>query len=256
MGKRLLIWGLLLLALPALAQTAAPAAGKPVIVEGVVPDEATKSVVLSKVRELYGAERVVDRVRIDSVVAPPSWGQNVAKLVGPQLRQVSSGQLEVNGNSVRISGEVVNEVQRQQVTNHLLTSLNSSYAVNANGLRTGGSPQNLLDQALANRIIEFESGSANLTAVGQSILSELVLPMRQIGSGRVQIIGHTDNVGQRESNVALSLARADAVRSYFRQQGIPDAGLSVLGVGPDQPVADNATADGRARNRRIQFKVL
>jgi len=246
----------LCLSLTVLAQASASGAENPVIVEGVVPDEATKSVVLAKVRGLYGAERVVDRVRIDSVVAPPSWGENVAKMVDPLLKQVSSGELDINGNSVRISGQVVNEMQRQQVTNHLLTSLNSSYAVNASGLRTGGSPQNLLDEVLANRIIEFESGSANLTPVGQSILNELLVPMRQIGNARVQIIGHTDNVGNPQANVALSQARAEAVRSYFRQQGVPDAGLSVLGLGAAQPVADNSTPQGRARNRRIQFKVL
>ncbi|KAF1712521.1 cell envelope biogenesis protein OmpA [Pseudoxanthomonas kalamensis DSM 18571] len=243
-------------ALPTQAQRAPATGERPVVAEGVVPDEATKAQLLARLGELYGAGRVVDRLRVEPVVAPPNWSENVAKLAAAQLRQVSPGKLEVNGNSVRISGQVPNEAQRQQVVNHLLTSLNASYSVDADGLRVGGSPQTLLDDVLADRIIEFESGSANLTTTGRAILDELVEPMRQIGDTRVQVIGHTDNVGARQANIALSYARAQAVREYFRQRGIPDAGLSVLGKGPDEPVADNATTEGRARNRRIQFKVL
>lgn len=228
----------------------------PILVEGVVPDEATKAAVLAKVREVYGADRVVDQVRLGSVVAPPNWSENVTKLVDPKLRQVSNGKLDVNGNSVTITGMVVNELQRQQVASQMLTALNSTYSVDAGGLVVGGSPQNLIDEVLANRIIEFESGSDRLTPAGQRILDELVEPMREIGSARVQIAGHTDNVGQRQANIALSLARAERVLEYFQQRGIPAAGLSVVGRGPDEPVADNATPDGRARNRRIQFKVL
>ena len=228
----------------------------PILVEGVVPDEATKAAVLAKVREVYGADRVVDQVRLGVVVAPPNWSENVAKLVDPKLRQVSKGKLDVNGNSVTISGTVVNELQRQQVASQMLTALNSSYSVDADGLVVGGSPQTLIDEVLANRIIEFESGSDRLTPAGQRILDELVEPMKEIGGARVQITGHTDNVGQRQANVALSLARAERVLEYFRQRGVPASGLSVVGRGPDEPVADNATPDGRARNRRIQFKVL
>src|SRR5690606_41220682 len=109
---------------------------------------------------------------------------------------------------------------------------------------------------LGARISEFESGSARLTDVGRVILDEMAEKMSGMSDARVQIIGHTDNVGQRQSNIALSHARAEAVRAYLVGKGIARANLSVLGQGPDEPVADNQTADGRARNRRIQFRVL
>jgi len=69
------------------------------------------------------------------------------------------------------------------------------------------------------------------------------------------VIGHTDNTGTREANLALSLARAGAVRSYLAAKGIAAASIAVAGAGPDQPLADNASAEGRARNRRIEFRV-
>lgn len=237
------------------AAATAPTGGKPVVVAGIVPDEATRAAVLTRLRALYGAERVVDRIEVDDVVAPPSWQSHVVNLLGDDLRQVSGGQLDVNGNVVRLQGEVANEAQRQQLASRMSTALNRTWTVH-NGLRVGESKQAVLDQALANRTIEFQSGSANLTAQGIAVLEQMAAAMREIGSTRVRISGHTDNVGARAANVALSAARAETVRRYLQSTGIEAARMSVQGLGPDQPLADNNSAEGRARNRRIEFTVL
>jgi len=252
---------LALMAAPAFAQAdrpavAATAADKPVIAAGTVPDEATRAAVLARLRELYGAQRVVDRIEVDAVMAPPNWRERVVAMLGPDLQQVRTGELAVNGNSVRISGQVGNEAERQQVASALATAAGPNFLVK-NALRGGGNrQQELLDQALADRIIEFESGSATLTAAGRSILDEMVVAMKQVGDQQVQVIGHTDDVGRREANVALSLQRAIAVKAYLEGAGVAADNLSVQGFGPDRPVADNTTTEGRARNRRIEFRVL
>ena len=228
---------------------------QPVVVEGVVPDQATKAQILDPLRELYGSDRVVDRIQVESIPTPPNWGSYVAGMITPGLQRISDGALEVNGQSVRVSGQVVNEAQRQQVASELSLASNSTYTV-TNALQTGGSGQGLLDATLGDRIIEFESGSARLTQLGQDILAEMAASMIEIGDARVQVVGHTDDVGNRQANLALSHARAEAVRDHLVTLGVPRANLAVLGKGPDEPVADNATDDGRARNRRIQFQIL
>jgi OOP family OmpA-OmpF porin len=63
-------------------------------------------------------------------------------------------------------------------------------------------------------------------------------------------------VGARAANLVLSQARAVAGRDYLRGKGIAAERISVAGEGPDRPVADNASAEGRARNRRIEFHVV
>jgi OOP family OmpA-OmpF porin len=68
------------------------------------------------------------------------------------------------------------------------------------------------------------------------------------------IEGHTDNVGNRDANLRLSRARADAVRAYFIAKGIAASRLTSVGLGPDQPIAPNDTEEGRAKNRRIQLR--
>lgn len=228
---------------------------QPVIAEGVVPDQATKAQILDQLREVYGSDRVVDRVQVQSIPAPPNWGTYVAGMITPGLQRISGGTLEVNGQSVRVSGQVVNDAQRQQVASELSLVSNSTYTV-TNALQTGGSGQGLLDATLGDRIIEFESGSARLTPLGRDILAEMAASMIEIGDARVQVVGHTDDVGNRQANLALSHARAEAVRDHLESLGVPRANLTVLGKGPDEPVADNDTEDGRARNRRIQFQIL
>ncbi|KGU72157.1 ompA family protein [Burkholderia pseudomallei ABCPW 30] len=78
--------------------------------------------------------------------------------------------------------------------------------------------------------------------------------LAKMSSRTVEIIGHTDNSGNRTSNIALSQARADAVKGYLVTKGIASQQLTTTGVGPDQPIAPNDSADGRARNRRIEFR--
>jgi OmpA-OmpF porin, OOP family len=234
----------------------APANATPgqVVVGGKVPDEATKAAVLQKLRDTYGATNVVDQIEVGDVATPPNWSANVQKLIGPSLKQISKGQLKIDGTQIDMKGEVGNEAQRQQIASDMATALNPTYTIR-NGLRVSASEQGLLDQTLANRTIEFETGSATLAPEGKQILDQMSAVLAKMPNRTVDIIGHTDNSGSRASNIALSQARADAVKGYLVTKGIAPQQMTTTGVGPDQPIASNDTNDGRARNRRIEFRV-
>ncbi|MET0264375.1 MAG: OmpA family protein [Duganella sp.] len=253
-------WAPALLAIAAqtAAQTSPPPVADPrpgqVVVSGAVPDEASKAALLERVRALYGAQQVVDQLAVARVSLQPNWNGYVHKLIGANLKLISKGEITIDGTRVSLRGEVANEAQRQQIASDVATSLNPGYTVN-NGLRVGAAEQNLLDATLARRIIEFDSGRATLTASGRSILDEMAAALQQVKGKKVEVIGHTDNVGLRDANLALSHARAQAVRNYLAEQGVSADMVLVSGQGPDRPVADNSTAEGRARNRRIEFRV-
>ena len=250
------ICGLLLAA--AASATAAPreaAAPGKVVVTGVVPDESTRQAILGRVREVYGADRVVDQMGVDNLVAPPHWSQNVQKLISPELKRVSRGQLRISGNVVDVTGEVENEALRQQVLSHMSGQLNPTYTVR-NGLRVAAAGQEVVDATLANRIIEFEPGNATLTPKGVQVLDQLLPVLRQLDGRKFEVIGHTDTLGTRPFNIALSGARADSVKDYLMSKGIPADRVQTSGAGPDRPVASNDTPEGRARNRRIELRVM
>jgi OOP family OmpA-OmpF porin len=244
---------LCLAAAGASAQTPAPQPGQ-VLATGTVPDEATHVSVIAHLREVYGADRVVDQVSVGQVATPANWSNYVQRLLTPDLKQITRGQLKIDGTTVSLHGEVANEAQRQKIASEVATSLNPTYTVN-NGLRVASSDQGLLDKALANRTIEFESGKATLTPDGRAVLDEMIKAMLQIKGRKVEIIGHTDNTGLRATNLGLSQARAEAVKAYMSSHGIDGDLLTPFGQGSDRPVASNDTADGRARNRRIEFRI-
>jgi outer membrane protein OmpA-like peptidoglycan-associated protein len=80
--------------------------------------------------------------------------------------------------------------------------------------------------------------------------------MAQFPGTHVQVNGHTDNKGKKSANLKLSQARAEAVVSYLvSKKGVDGKRLSAKGFGDEKPIADNATADGRTKNRRVDFTV-
>lgn len=237
------------------AAMAAPEEPGKVVASGTVPDEAARAAILGKLRDLYGAANVTDRLEVGGVVPPPNWTEHMTKLLSANLQQVHKGQMQVNGTQVAIKGNVANEALRQHVVSEMATSLNPTYTVDNGLVVASGSAQTVLDKTLSNRVVEFESGSATLTPVGRVILDEMAAAIKQIGTPKVQVIGHTDSVGNRLANVGLSLARANSVRAYLIEKGIPADSLSAVGSGPDHPVMTNDTLEGRAKNRRIEFRL-
>lgn len=103
--------------------------------------------------------------------------------------------------------------------------------------------------------IEFRTGSAHLSDASAGVFDEIAKAHAGC-QGTVRIEGHTDNLGGAESNRRLSLARANAVRDALIARGVPADRLVAEGLGETQPIADNATVEGRQQNRRIDFKVV
>ncbi|MBS0346968.1 MAG: OmpA family protein [Proteobacteria bacterium] len=236
-----------------LPATPAAAGGAKVIASGTVPDATTRSRIIDRLTALYGEGRVVDKIEVGGVLPSPQWTENVEKILTGDIRNVHDGKLQINGTRVSLKGNVATTALRDQIAGAISTSVSPGYTL-TNGLAVADARQDILDQTLSNRIIEFESGSANLTSAGKAILDEMATAMQRINTPAIRLIGHTDNAGNRQSNLELSLARANAVRSYLVDKGIPATSLSTSGAGPDSPIRSNDTPAGRAQNRRIEFR--
>jgi OmpA-OmpF porin, OOP family len=109
----------------------------------------------------------------------------------------------------------------------------------------------------ADYTINFVTGSAEFTPDAQETLRELYRSL--ISSGlNIEIRGHTDNVGNPDANLILSKKRADAVKRWLNAQSatdFPSERIQTQAFGQDRPIADNTTAAGRARNRRVEIVV-
>ncbi len=100
--------------------------------------------------------------------------------------------------------------------------------------------------------ITFATDSADIASSFYTPLNNLAGSFRQYNQNSIEIVGHTDSTGNHAYNMGLSQRRAQSVANYLMAQGVDASRLSTRGAGPDQPVASNATADGRAQNRRVE----
>ncbi|MFO7563419.1 MAG: OmpA family protein [Enhygromyxa sp.] len=104
--------------------------------------------------------------------------------------------------------------------------------------------------------IEFELDSAAIREPSKAILDRAIKVLEEYSDIRIEIVGHTDNQGTAEHNLQLSKDRAEAVKKYLVDGGIDESRLTTRGAGMSEPVASNDSEEGRAKNRRTEFKIV
>ena len=104
--------------------------------------------------------------------------------------------------------------------------------------------------------INFDTGKATLQAGSEKMLGEIVKLMKDHTDWRFEVQGHTDNVGAKGANLTLSEQRAKTVVEWLTKNGVAAARLVAKGYGDTAPLMDNATDEGRAKNRRVELKKL
>lgn len=101
--------------------------------------------------------------------------------------------------------------------------------------------------------INFDTGKSTIKPESQPIITQIVEMLKANPALKVRVEGHTDNVGSPESNMTLSDERASAVVAAIVARGVDAKRLSRAGYGPNRPIADNTTEEGRAKNRRVEL---
>ncbi|MBI2383702.1 MAG: OmpA family protein [Gammaproteobacteria bacterium] len=104
--------------------------------------------------------------------------------------------------------------------------------------------------------VSFAPDSADLTDDGRRTLDGVADTLLQQENLKVEVAGHTDSIGSEAYNMLLSQQRAEAVVAYFVEKGLASERLSAIGYGESQPLASNESEEGRAQNRRVEFRIL
>jgi OmpA-OmpF porin, OOP family len=110
-------------------------------------------------------------------------------------------------------------------------------------------------QTFAPRPLNFASGSAALTESSEGTLDDVATTLKDHPAAKIRLQSFTDNVGTPESNLQLSTARSESVKQGLVQRGVAAASIETAGLGQDNPIASNDTAEGRALNRRTEIVV-
>ncbi len=123
-------------------------------------------------------------------------------------------------------------------------------------MKTAVESANPADKTLTLNHIWYETGSASLTSNSRYELDNLVTALNAYPQVRIEIAGHTDNVGEPEANRALSQQRAASVAKYLTDRGIDAGRLRTVGYGDTKPLVPNDSDANRAQNRRTEFTIL
>ncbi|MGE0130093.1 MAG: OmpA family protein [Blastocatellales bacterium] len=238
---------------------------------GVVPDEQSKQTILNQLRSTYGAGNISGDIAVDSRARTAAWTSGLSAAL-PNFK-TSGAELKFDGDSINVGGSIPENAKSDMVAN-----LKSVYGDNVrvgaldvassvaesgrmasealSSLRPGFSAEELTG-ALNKQIINFAPGSAQIPQESRDLLEQSASAIKSAPEGTVlQIGGHTDNTGAAAANQRLSQQRAESVRRFLVSQGVNSDELVAKGYGADKPVASNDTAEGRLKNRRIEYTVL
>lgn len=104
--------------------------------------------------------------------------------------------------------------------------------------------------------VYFDTNKFNINSASQTALNKLISVFKEYPDTNILVVGHTDSQGAEDYNMTLSKNRANAVTDYLAQNGISRGRLKTNWFGESQPMHDNATAEGRAKNRRVNVAIL
>ncbi|MEY4426326.1 MAG: hypothetical protein RL535_624 [Pseudomonadota bacterium] len=213
------------------AVTASWSGGK-LTLQGVVGSETTKKAMLDAAIAKYGAGNVIDKLTVDATAK----GDVKIALTGVVDSDVIKAARGTEAQAFYPGATVDNQLS-------VKTAETKAPATTAADVQCGN---NIAVAA------NFATGSARLSPAMAKVLGAVVPCIK----GPFEVRGHTDNVGSDVSNQALSEQRAKAVAGFLVSKGLDAKLLTSKGFGETAPVADNATAEGRAKNRRIEFKKM
>lgn len=237
------------------------------VLQGGVSSETQKTDLLSIAQSNFrGSVRDDMRIIAD---APEGWDETAKSLL-PEFANFQSGRLrfspEQNGFLVegRASGSVQAYLQEDMIAGAFPVGFDIE-TVEADlsglgGLDFENAPQvacqDGLNAIMAAEVIRFETSKATISRESGLTLDKIVSVAGKCENLLIEVHGHTDSAGSRETNIVLSKERAASVVAYMIARGISVQRLDAVGFGPDVPIADNETASGRAANRRIEFKIV
>jgi len=236
---------------------------------GEVSDEANRSALIATLEEQFAGGVTADGFTVkDGAPSERDWLSAIIGLIEVGADGLPEGRLFINAAErlVQMSGEYATRQERADAQDDIDQLMAATTFAFSSGLSIPEPPpftledveelQESIDELIEGKVVEFELNSDVLTPIGVALLDEILAALEQVPDVPIEISGHTDSQGDALENMDLSERRAEAAFDYFIANGQDPERFVVRGYGEDVPVASNDTAEGRARNRRIEFKAL
>lgn len=232
---------------------------------GRLLDDMQRVVVDSFAKAEFGVDKVYQATVLDPTL-PEGWPLRV--MAGLEaLGELEGGTLAVRADLVTVAGVTGSTQSRARISQILSEKLGQGKAFRVDvtydkaldpiaSLPTAQECAARVDAVLKDNKIVFAPASTEIDGNAAKIMGLLAQALDKCTNLRMEIAGHTDNDGSDTSNLTLSQARADAVLIALQGRQVDVSGFVAKGYGESAPIADNATAEGRETNRRIEFVLV
>lgn len=226
-------------------------------IEGYLRTKEDKKALLRIIKDKYPNKELREQIDIGTG-NPESWMELISKLI-LELEEIDAVSINIVDEVVSIAGKIQTEEKKDVFKASLNSFENHPYEINMH-IVAMDTPiitcQKQFNTLLESKKVKFASNQSVIAKESNSLIKELAYISSLCQKANLEIVGYTDNLGDDEKNKKLSLDRAKAVLAELFQEGVALERMQVLGKGEESPIADNNTEAGRAKNRRIEFKVM
>lgn len=220
---------------------------------GIVPEYRARDFLVSYARDVYRKANVRDETVVRSGEADLTW-PNMVRTIIEESQNFETVEFLISGRVVSIRrSDSLDADGVQSLRNRLEAGFVLIDETEASGISNGRQCTDMLSEITTSGSIAFASGTAELSPEAVGAIQRIAKIMSTCSEDRFLIVGHTDASGSETSNVRLSRSRAAAVVASLEKIGVDSSRLQYDGRGSSEPVADNETPEGKAKNRRIEF---
>jgi len=227
---------------------------------GSYPDEQAHQKLLAAAQRRFFNAKVTDGLA--SGKGAPKGFLEAASAMLQQLSRLEAGVGTVSDTEISVTGDALYAKAAADIPAGLSAAAPAGYKAQATiGVAAAGPPlaaeacQPAFADILGQGKILFEIGRASIQHESDAVLDNLTSIAMRCPEAKIEVSGHTDSVGNDDTNMELSRRRAEAVADYLTKAGIVTERITAVGYGKTHPIASNETEEGRAQNRRIEFQV-
>ncbi|MCB1382148.1 MAG: OmpA family protein [Notoacmeibacter sp.] len=236
--------------------------GSKLVLSGIVPDRETGDRLVTRAGRMVGPSNVTDQQTVGK--GAPDGFEKAALAAMQALSRMADGTAKLTRGLATLTGTALTGAGLPELKAGFAKGLPSGFTADDQVTAAAGpgaaldasACQSALDALSAANTIYFDTGSAGLDADSRGMVDRLARVTAHCEAGAIEVGGHTDSDGDEAANQLLSEKRAGTVLEALVAAGTPRDVLKATGYGETAPVADNGTAEGKAKNRRIVFKVI
>lgn len=226
-----------------------------IVLRGTLPDESTVDQLLNDAKAVYGEDKVVNKMSVGENIAPFTAHNGLFDALAGKGNSAPFSASFVD-NGLTLNGQVIDTDQKNLYEAQFRRIVNLDIVNNLNVVLPPIKRdicQELVNELLSKGKINFETGEATIDTTSFSLLQDIANIAIRCPKSNFEIAGHTDSTGNLEFNMTLSQQRSQSVLHHLASLGLNPERFTAKGYGPNRPIADNATAEGRDQNRRIEF---